>query len=289
MAIGRDRLFDMVDRMPTFSQSVVRIIELTSDINTAPKDLVRLVEHDPILTMKVLKLVNSAYFGLSRKVSSIKQGVVYVGVNTIKHLAVSIAAIGALPRTNDANFDMDDFWTHSLITGAAAKQLSQHRGVPKGDATRFFIAGLLHDIGQVVLTQFMAQEYRTVLEQSRNNDALLVQLERQALDTDHAQVGAMLAERWQLPADFVNAIRNHHDIEALEKRETMDLTVFVANQIGKLKMEESRRIAAPEPLPGVVLDWLGMPLEDAMAALSELDTEIQNARSFVQVPMEAQA
>ena len=95
MSADNRKLFEMVERMPTFSQSVVRILQLTSTGDAAPKELVRLVEHDPILTMKVLKLVNSAYFGLGRQVTSIKQGVVYIGVNTIKHLAISIAAIGA--------------------------------------------------------------------------------------------------------------------------------------------------------------------------------------------------
>ncbi len=287
MMSDKENLFELVERMPTFSQNVVRIIELTSDINSAPKDLVRLVEHDPILTLKVLKLVNSAYFGLSKQVSSIKQGVVYVGVNTIKHLALSIAAIGALPRSNGAGFDMNDFWSHSLVSAAISRLLAQEHGFARGEATSFFIAGLLHDIGQVVFAQFRAAEYREILQRSRQALGHLVELEQQALGMNHAEVGALLAERWQLPAEFVAAIRNHHDGAALEHAPAMDIVVFAANQLAKMQLEESRRLSALEPVPDCVTSWLGMPLAEVPACLPGLSGEIESARAFIEVPMES--
>ena len=284
----KEKLLRMVDRMPTFSQNVVRILEITSDINAAPKDLVRLVEHDPILTIKVLKLVNSAYFGLSKKVTSIKQGVVYIGINTIKNLAVSIAAIGTLPRSNDADFDMDDFWYHSLVTATVAKLLAQHRGFPKAQVTGFFIAGLLHDIGQVVFAQFMPEDYREVLAQSRRSEGRLVDLERKAIGTCHTEVGAMLAEHWKLPREFVDSIRNHHDVAALGQAEPMDIAVFVANQVAKLQLEESQRLSDVEPVPNFVAEWLRIPIEELAGQLPNLSSEIENARSFIQIPMEVE-
>lgn len=283
MADDRQRLFEMVDRMPTFSQSVVRILQLTSDIDTAPKELVRLVEHDPILTMKVLKLVNSAYFGLGKKLTSIKQGVVYVGINTIKHLAVSIAAIGALPRDNDAGFDMNAFWSHSLATAAAAKLVAQRQGAPRTELTGFFIAGLLHDIGQVVLAQFMPAAYRAVLAQAREGGAHIAALEADALGTTHAELGALLAEHWKLPAEFVSAIRNHHDPVALAGAGAIDRAVFAGNQVAKLLDDPASRLSPVEPLPEAVQAWLGVPIDELPAQLEGLQTEIEAARAFVQV------
>ncbi len=273
----------MVDRMPTFSQNVVRILDLTSDINTAPKDLVRLVEHDPVLTIKVLKLVNSAYFGLSKKVTSIKQGVVYIGINTIKNLAVSIAAIGALPRTNEAGFDMDDFWYHSLFTATVAKLIAQERGFPKTEITTFFIAGLLHDIGQIVFAQFIPETYRKVLHTAAKKGVTIDRVERSAFGMDHAEVGGILAEKWQLPADLVRCIRYHHAFEEIEDPGALEMSVFVANQVAKQQVEEANRVSAIEPFPSAVSEWLQMPLEDVAGSLPELATEIENARTFVQV------
>jgi HD-like signal output (HDOD) protein len=289
MSEDRQRLFARVEKMPTFSQTVLRILEITADIDAAPKELVRLVEHDPILTLKVLKLVNSAYFGLGKPVTSVRQGVVYVGVNTIKNLAVSIAAIGALPRTNEAGFGMDEFWSHSLVAAAASKLLAQRFGVARGEATGYFIAGLLHDIGQVVLAQFMPVEYRGVLALSRGGNAHIAEIERMALGTTHAELGAVLATHWRLPAEFVGAIAHHHDTATLAGAPLIERCVFVANQVAKLRTAEAARLSVVEPLPQPLADWLGMPLEDLPASLPGLQQEIESAHSFVRVPMEAQA
>ena len=116
MELSQENISNMLDEIPTFSQSVVRIIELTNDIDSSNKELVGQITNDPILTAKVLKLVNSAYFGLARTVDSIQHSVVYVGINTIKNLALSVAALGSLPQTNKAGLDMKDFWLHSLKT-----------------------------------------------------------------------------------------------------------------------------------------------------------------------------
>jgi HD-like signal output (HDOD) protein len=289
MTEDRQRLFALVEKMPTFSQTVLRILEITANIDAAPKELVRLVEHDPILTFKVLKLVNSAYFGLGKPVTSVRQGVVYVGVNTIKNLAVSIAAIGALPRTNEAGFGMDEFWSHSLVVAAAAKLLAQRHGVPRGEATGYFIAGLLHDIGQVVFAQFMPVEYRGVLGLSRAGNAHITEIERMALGTSHAELGSVLAKHWRLPVEFVSAIGHHHDPAALAQGALLDRCVFVANQVAKLRSAEVDRLTQVEPLPQALADWLGMPLEEVAASLPGLEQEIEIAHSFVRVPMEAHA
>jgi HD-like signal output (HDOD) protein len=284
MSADNRKLFEMVERMPTFSQSVVRILQLTSSGDAAPKELVRLVEHDPILTMKVLKLVNSAYFGLGRQVTSIKQGVVYIGVNTIKHLAISIAAIGALPRENAAGFDMDAFWTHSLVTGSAARLIAQRQGIPRNDATTWFIAGLLHDIGQVVLAHGMPAEYRTVLKAARERGVCITGVERELLGTDHAEIGSLLGAHWKLPDELVQTIAHHHDAAAAASFPPLGMAIFAANQVAKLTDHPDRAVSRVEPLPDAVRQWLGLSLEDLVDVLDGLPAELDAARAFVQIP-----
>ncbi len=283
MQATNEELVKLVDGMPTFSQNVVRIMELTGDINAAPKDLVRLVEHDPILTIKVLKLVNSAYFGLSKKVTSVKQGVVYIGFNTIKNLAVSIAAMGALPRTNNANFNMDDYWLHSLLTASIAKMLAQDRGFPRTEITSFFLAGLLHDIGEVVFAQFRGKQYSEVLTTAAERHCTVEQVEDEVFGTTHAVVGALLAERWQLAPELVQCIRHHHGLEELANPDPLTLAVFVANQAAKIHAGEVHCVSIVEELPPSACEWLGIPLEEVITSLPNLESELENARSFVQV------
>ena len=286
MSTDRRKLFEVVERMPTFSQSVVRILQITGSGDAAPKELVRLVEHDPILTMKVLRLVNSAYFGLGRQVTSIKQGVVYIGVNTIKHLAISIAAMGALPRENAAGFDMDAFWTHSLVTGSAARLIAQRQGIPRNDSTAWFIAGLLHDIGQVVLAHAMPEAYRSVLHGARERGVPLMAVERELLGTDHAEIGAMLGEHWKLPDELVTTIAHHHDADGAADLPPMGKAVFAANQVAKLTDTGGQGVSAVEPFPEPVRQWLGLSLEGLVEALHGLPAELDAARSFVQLPGE---
>ena len=284
MNTDRRTLFDMVERLPTFSQSVVRILQLTSTGDVAPKELVRLVEHDPILTMKVLRLVNSAYFGLGRPVTSINQGVVYIGVNTIKHLAISIAAIGALPRDNTAGFDMDEFWTHSLVTGAAAKLIAQRQGVHRNDSTGWFIAGLLHDIGQVVLAHGMPGPYRQVLQTVRERGSSLLEVERDLLKTDHAEIGALLGEHWKLPPELVQAIARHHDAAGAASLPPLGMGVFAANQVAKVTGRHERSVSCAEPWPDAIEQWLGLPLDELTTSLDGLHAELEAARAFVELP-----
>ena len=125
--------------------------------------VVSVIEHDPVLTGKVLKVVNSAYFGLSRQLVSIKHAVVFVGINTIKHLALSIAAIGSLPRRNQAGFDIDDYLRHSLTTGTIARYIARRSNPSVRDIEDYFLAGLIHDIGKVVLALYVPDEYSVVL------------------------------------------------------------------------------------------------------------------------------
>lgn len=279
--LSESNISGMLENIPTFSQSALRIIDLTSDITSSSKDLVQQITHDPILTARVLKLVNSAFFGLSREVESIQQSVVYIGINTIKNLAISVAAMGALPRTNNAGLDMDHFWLHSLVTASTAKLLAQQRGIAKADVSTYFIAGLLHDIGQIILSQELPEAYQDVLEKARLHEKTLCELEEEAFGMNHATIGAMLAEKWQLPADIVTAIRHHHGPTGEERNAELGNTIFVSGVICKSMEEDSSQIGRVDDIPSSIQDWLGKPVEEVVASLDTLQAEIDNARIFI--------
>lgn len=283
MELSEEDIASMLQDIPTFSQSVVRILELTADIDSSSKELVRQITHDPILTAKVLKLVNSAYFGLSRKVESIQHSVVYVGINTIKSLAISVAAMGSLPQDNEAGLDMNNFWLHSLVTAVVAKLLAQQVGVSRTDVSGFFIGGLLHDIGQIIFSQSQPEAYAGVLEEAREMQRPLHELEKQEFGLDHATLGAILADKWQLPTAMVEAIRYHHDPEQLGEEQIMNRVVFVANQTTKFITEEEKLISMLSAMPDSITSWLGMPFEELADTLPDLENEIDSAKVFVQL------
>lgn len=278
-----EKLEKMVDKMPAFPSSVNQILQLTADINSSPKDLIQVIEHDPVLTLKVLKLVNSAYFGLSREVTSIKKSVVYIGLNSIKNISISIAAIGVLPKKNLSGYSMNNFLLHSLTTAAVARLLGKSKGVPETDLSDYFVTSLLHDIGQLTLAQFLPELFAQAYDLSKKEGILIQQAEKKVIGEDHAMVGAMLAEKWKLPENLIHCIRYHHRLDELEDATILEKTIFVANQVSKLLVEEEDRVSQIEVLPEYVQSWLGMPIEEVADSFENLDEEIAKTKLFIQL------
>lgn len=282
MQLTEKDINDMLEEIPTFSKSVIRILELTADVNCPTKDLVSHITHDPILTARVLKLVNSAYFGLSRKVTSIQQSVVYVGINTIKNLAVSVAAMGSLPQSNTAGLDMSNFWLHSLVTAVVAKLLAEKNNVPGAEVSTFFISALLHDIGEIIFSQAHPAIYAKVLEEAKKMEKPLHTIEQDVFGIDHAELGAKLAEKWQLPQPMADAIRYHHDTSQIKENQILNRIVFVANQVAKELDQVNKGNSVNTVIPDAVLSWLGGPIEEVADSLPNLEEEIEGAKVFIQ-------
>lgn len=270
------RLAAAVDDMPAFPKSVQKILELTRDVDCTPKDLVQVIDKDPVLTVKILKVVNSAYYSLPKQVTSISHAVVFMGFNTIKNLALGIAAIGMLPKSNAAGFDVQQYLLHSLATAGIARQLAGE--LDSADPMDCFIAGLLHDFGKVVFAQFMPDEFRKALELSQRDGSSLHQALQQTIGADHALVGAMLVEKWRFAPPLVETIRNQHGSEL--KDTDMIACVFAANQISKKLQFGFGGNACIEALPPAMARRLGGDLDTIIARLGDLSVLFEEAQIF---------
>jgi putative nucleotidyltransferase with HDIG domain len=273
------KLAAAVDGMPAFPKSVQKILELTRDVNCSPKDLVQVIDKDPVVTVKVLRVVNSAYYSLPKQITSINHAVVYLGFNTIKNLALSIAAIGMLPASNAAGFDGAQYLIHSLSTAAIAKQLALR--LDDADPMDCFIAGLLHDFGKVVFAQFMPDEFRKALESSQWNERSLHLALRDLIGADHAVVGAMLVEKWRFPAELVETIRCQYGPEV--KDTPMIACVFAANQISKKLEFGFGGNPYVEELPPTIAKRLGGSLDEVIASLGDLTSVFEDAKIFSKI------
>jgi HD-like signal output (HDOD) protein len=280
MSVIREDLFEIVERMPAFPQSVHRIMELTSDIDSDPKLLVEVIQHDPILVMKILRLVNSSYFGLAQKVTSINQAVVYIGVNTVKNLALSTATLGVLPRTNSAGFAMDAFLLHSLSTAIIARILGKRLHVAEREIFDYFLSGLLHDFGKIVFAHFMPREFQKALVMARESGVHLYEAEREILTADHAQIGARLGEKWRLPARIVACLRNHHR-RGGDPSPITD-AVIAADQISKALKIGYGGENIIEVLSEGISKRFGADMEGIIASLDDVHAEIEKALIFIQ-------
>ena len=273
------KLAAAVDSMPACPKSVQKILELTRDVNCSPKDLVQVIDHDPVVMVKILKVVNSAYYALPRKITSMNHAVVHLGFNPIKNLALSIAAIGVLPASNAAGFDSQQYLLHSLSTAGLAKKLALR--LDDADPMDCFIAGLLHDFGKAVFAQFMPAEFRQALERCKSDGSSLHLALREVTGVDHAVVGAMLVEKWRFAPVLVETIRNQFG-DALKDTE-MVASVFAANQISK-KMEfgfaGNPHVDALSP---AMAKRLGGDLDQVIASLGDLTPLFEEAKVFAKL------
>jgi putative nucleotidyltransferase with HDIG domain len=273
------KLTAAVEGMPAFPKSVQRVLELTRDVNSTPKDLVEVIDKDPVLTVKILKVVNSAYYSLPKQITSVGHSVVYLGFNTIKNLALSIASIGMLPKSNEAGFDGQQYLLHSLATAAIAKQIALKSG--DADPMDCFIAGLLHDFGKVVLAQFMPLDFRAALEVSQQQGRSLHLALRDTLGVDHAVVGAMLVEKWRFAPQLVETIRYQYGPELADS--DMIACVFAANQISKKLHFGFAGNTLVEEFPASVARRLGGDLDTVLASLGDLTALYEEAQVFSRI------
>lgn len=257
-----------LDKMPAFPDSVQRILAMTRDMQCAPKDLVAVIENDPLMAARVLRVVNTAYYGLGQKLTSIGHAVVYLGLNTIKNIALSIAAIGVLPHFKVGRFESQAYLAHSLATAAIARQLALRVG--HAEPMDAFIAALLHDLGKVVLALHMEAELQRALEYSQWHDVPLHQALRTTLGCDHAHIGAELLQRWQFAPDIVHTVRCQCGDPAPDT--VLAASVFAANQISKRRSLGDPSTGAAVPLPDMARELLGAELDALDAQLGDVRT-----------------
>ena len=224
----QQRLVAAVEKMPAFPKAVQQVLALCRDINCSPRQLVGVIEHDPVMTVKLLRIVNSVSYGLPNKVASVNQAVLYLGLNTVKNLALTFAMIGVLPSKNVAGFDVGEYLIHSVAVASLARFLAtrpESGGVDSDDA---YVAGLLHDFGKVVLATHLPDEYREVLAIAGAEKRPLHIVERELIGADHADVGGMLAQHWKFSANLITCIRSH---QSTPEANGLTACVAMANQL----------------------------------------------------------
>jgi HD-like signal output (HDOD) protein len=272
-------LLDAIDRMQAFPASVQSILRLTGAASSAPRELVEVIQNDPIVTIKVLRVVNSAYYSLPRPITSIDAAVVFLGFNTIKNMALSIAALSLLPHNPQAAFDTKSYVNHSLSTASIARALGLR--FADIDAHDFFIAGLLHDFGKVVLAQVMPTPFNQALDYSLAHGISLHPALLQVTGLHHAEVGAMLLEKWRFPAVLVQALRGQYS--DYEPGSEVTLCVQAANQISKLIGADFAIRAPAQGLSPAMEQALGGTLDEVLESLGDIGVVLEEGSKFAEL------
>lgn len=196
--------FDLLEPLPAHVLEAMRLLD---DLSSSAEAVAAAVGRDPVLAARVLRLANSALYMRTRRVANLRDAVVLVGFAAVRSLLFTAVAYDAFaPGAPGYGLDRVRMWQHALAVASVARHLAQTRGL---DAEAAFVAGLLHDIGKMALSQSLEDQYPAVL-QAVEEGADFAEAERAVLGCDHAEVGAEAARRWSLPEPLVQAIEHHH-------------------------------------------------------------------------------
>ncbi len=277
----RQRLTVAIEKMPSLPTTVGKVIELANDLKSSAKDILAVIQMDPVLTAKVLKLINSAFFALPNKVS-LKQAIVLLGVNTIKNLALSSAIIGQMDkgRSTLKDFDQFRFWQHSLGTAIAARLLARRIGIDQLQQDEYFVAGLVHDIGKLVLAQALPLQFVRTIQLAQSRRVPSWQAEREVLGIDHSEVGALLARKWSLSENLEGSVCFHH--QPREQQSRLTWVTHLANHQVNLQGYSSYLEADQAVLDEQALPALGIAPAELEPILAGLPQELENASIFLQ-------
>ncbi len=210
--ISMDDIVEQIKDIPAFPQSVTKIIELTESPDSTVKELQEEIIKDQNITANILKYANSAYYGLSRTISTIQQAVVVLGFQAIKSIAIA-SSVGQTMNRELPGYalDKEDLWQQSHTCAIAARLIARKVKYPKPDEA--YIAGLLRDIGKVIMDQYLREQLDEVYRLVDEQQMPFMEAEQQVMGFHHGQIGARIAEKWQLPDVLVESIALHHQPE----------------------------------------------------------------------------
>jgi putative nucleotidyltransferase with HDIG domain len=211
--LGNDRLRLLTGRMdslPSLPSLYLQLVELLQNPNTTLQKVGELVAQDLGMSIKILQLVNSAFFGLRRNVSNPIDAVNLLGVETIQSLVLSVHAFNQLNAGQMADFSLESVWQHSMAVAGLAKRIALAEGLSKTQGEEAHMAGMLHDVGRVVLATNIPEDYAKVLTMAKTQERPLIACEMELLGATHAEVGAYLLGLWGIADPIVEAVAYHH-------------------------------------------------------------------------------
>jgi HD-like signal output (HDOD) protein len=229
------KAIQQVTQIATLPEVTVKIIQIVEDPQSTARDLQNLIKHDVALSAKILKVVNSAFYGLPRQVSSVDRAIILLGLSTVKNIAVA-TSVSKLFKGQEISkkFTAKHLWQHSLACGVFCKMIAQIRKMENAD--ELFVAGLMHDLGIVVEKQVYPTELAMIMDQAEENNTSLCQVETEVLGADHQIFGTALATKWKFPHLFQLSTGYHHQpLKASEQYREVASLIHLADVLALKK------------------------------------------------------
>lgn len=263
---------ELVKRAPDLGSPPLvyrRLMAIIDDPRAGADDVAHVISQDVALTVRLLRLVNSAFFSLGRRVDTVSEAVGAVGTTRVRDLALATSVTSFFRNVPPELIHAADFWRHSLACGVGARAIASHCGVR--DVEHFFVAGMLHDVGRLVLYIAAPSEARAILDHASLREIPLYEAERDLTGFDHGTVGGALMESWNMPASLTEAVALHHQPDSANLFRVEAAAVHVADIVANgLELGRSGERIIP---PRCEEAWSSLSIDDA--SLSSLTERIQ--------------
>jgi putative nucleotidyltransferase with HDIG domain len=270
---------DQIEDLPTLPVVAMEVNKMLLDYDITINKLSVSIENDQAMVSKILKLVNSAFFGLRGKISTISHAIVVLGFNTIRNAVVSISIINAFSVKEGLDgFDIADFWKHSVAVAVTSKYLAEKAGIHSADDC--FVAGLLHDMGKLVLLQHFKDLFQKVWLAVKRSNQSFYEAEKSQIQIDHAWIGGYLAQKWQLPMPLVDAIRYHHDVRPDINDQSLLLIINTADIIANTYATDTEDNLERPRIHPEALNVIGNELDTLSDWYPDVLLEIESACKF---------
>lgn len=280
MNISLEELVARVEDLPALPLIVSQVIRLTEDPDSTAADLNAVISCDQALTAKVLRLANSAYYGFPRRVGTVTEAVVLLGFNTIRNLVLAASVSNVLQREAPGyQLARGDLWWHSLTSAMAARLLA--RKVRFRAAEEAFVAGLLHDIGKLILSQYVDQAYQELLERVTQGGLPFMEAEQDILGFDHAQAGGLVAEKWNLPETLVEAISCHHQPRRAQNNPSLAAFAHAGDALALMLGAGLGADGLMYPLDWEAVAAVGLTEEQVQEVMTELADSLTDEISYL--------
>lgn len=263
--------------LKTLPHVAIRVTQLVNSDSANMKDFEEIIKLDPILVIRLLKLVNSPYFGLVNKVESISKAVVYIGMKNLRNMVAIEALRNLFKENDDQGFSRRQLWKHSATVAILSKMIAERIFGLAGEDE--FLAGIIHDIGLIIEDQLAGQELREVAGLYLAGDKPITKYEEEIIETNHCRVGGLLVFDWNMPEEVVEAIKKHHDHEKSYPLPSITSILHIAEYIAS-RLNYGVVLGRKDPLPGYLTSHMKSRMADYKVLIKDFPAEVEKAEEL---------
>ena len=261
--------------IPSLPTVALDILDLASRADVDLRDFERTIERDQAISIRILKTVNSSYYGLGKPCGSIRQAVAYLGINTVKALVLGFSLERAIDGggDDDLTFDLVSYWRKSFLSATALRALAVNTGLM--DAEEAFIAGLIQDVGQIAIWRVFGDRYLQIQDMAGGSSRQLIELERKNFEIDHPELASQLTQRWHFPNEISEMVRHHHDPQdsLTERHPLRRLSRFSMAVVDVLLGTNRKQEHELVELCDLSSNWFGIERDELFSMVSEIVRE----------------